>query len=450
MCETVSLQVSRSLPVQYFSLVIFMFLFEFLIATLAFVFRENLGHVLREELKTGIELHYNATQPNSLDSIWTHIHEEVRGSPVLSHVGALSVIFHCCGVSGYEDWYDISAWKGQRFVPDSCCDIKFSNITGVYGDISYLSFTNKLYTQHTIKTTHAEHALSRVGASQQVFVRKESITSLSKAASYSDPNRLSLSPWGCIGGSHVVTMGLHWWLSCGHHGDCIDCGRSHNPDMWYTKGCAEQVQMWFVERLHIVGIVGLVVAFIQLFGLISSMLLFCTVRHKREPPKFHYPETLDSSGWPCSYILHLIEAYAFELVDISKVLILSIKSDTCRSHDLTHEYVVYLGKQTAPLKRIREISGNKNSFSRQGKWVGYQTMHARRTRDCMPHLVTVKVERLHNLVACLNRRFGADVKGKNLGLPVISSLVYCKSSALDHVATEAGITSILVYWESDA
>nr|CAD7194186.1 unnamed protein product [Timema douglasi] len=164
---------SRSFPVQYFSLVIFMFLFEFLIATLAFVFRENLGHVLREELKTGIELHYNATHPNSLDSIWTHIHEE----------------FHCCGVSGYEDWYDISAWKGQRFVPDSCCDIKFNNIT--------------------------------------------------------------------------------------------DCGRSHNPDMWYTKGCAEQVQMWFVERLHIVGIVGLVVAFIQLFGLISSMLLFCTVRHKR-------------------------------------------------------------------------------------------------------------------------------------------------------------------------
>nr|CAD7261299.1 unnamed protein product [Timema shepardi] len=203
---------SRSFPVQYFSLVIFMFLFEFLIATLAFVFRENLGHVLREELKTGIELHYNATHPNSLDSIWTHIHEEVRVSLgqsflVLSYVGKtgyrspesrqdetgifvhMPIGFHCCGVSGYEDWYDISAWKGQRFVPDSCCDIKFSNIT--------------------------------------------------------------------------------------------DCGRSHNPDMWYTKGCAEQVQMWFVERLHIVGIVGLVVAFIQLFGLISSMLLFCTVRHKR-------------------------------------------------------------------------------------------------------------------------------------------------------------------------
>jgi hypothetical protein len=41
------------------------------------------------------------------------------------------------------------------------------------------------------------------------------------------------------------------------------CGYEGNQDMWYTTGCAEQVQMWFVERLHIVGIVGLIVAFIQ-------------------------------------------------------------------------------------------------------------------------------------------------------------------------------------------
>lgn len=42
-----------------------------------------------------------------------------------------------------------------------------------------------------------------------------------------------------------------------------DCGLEGNQDMWYRSGCVEQVQMWFVERLHIVGIVGLVVAFIQ-------------------------------------------------------------------------------------------------------------------------------------------------------------------------------------------
>jgi len=42
-----------------------------------------------------------------------------------------------------------------------------------------------------------------------------------------------------------------------------DCGLEGNQDMWYPTGCVEQVQMWFVERLHIVGVVGLVVAFIQ-------------------------------------------------------------------------------------------------------------------------------------------------------------------------------------------
>lgn len=33
--------------------------------------------------------------------------------------------------------------------------------------------------------------------------------------------------------------------------------------MWYSKGCSEQVQMFFVQRLHVVGVIGLIVAFIQ-------------------------------------------------------------------------------------------------------------------------------------------------------------------------------------------
>lgn len=28
---------------------------------------------------------------------------------------------HCCGVTSYEDWYDISSWPGERWVPESCC-----------------------------------------------------------------------------------------------------------------------------------------------------------------------------------------------------------------------------------------------------------------------------------------------------------------------------------------
>jgi hypothetical protein len=54
-----------------------MFVVEFLFATLAFVFRENLGNTLREELTEGIKVHYNTTESNSLENIWNHIHKEV-------------------------------------------------------------------------------------------------------------------------------------------------------------------------------------------------------------------------------------------------------------------------------------------------------------------------------------------------------------------------------------
>lgn len=56
-----------------------MFLTEFLIGSLAFVFRDRLGHALTEELKNGIHHHYNITAhgPNSLVTIWDHLQSEV-------------------------------------------------------------------------------------------------------------------------------------------------------------------------------------------------------------------------------------------------------------------------------------------------------------------------------------------------------------------------------------
>lgn len=41
------------------------------------------------------------------------------------------------------------------------------------------------------------------------------------------------------------------------------CGRTRNTELWFTRGCFDQIHMWFVQRLHIVGIVGLIVAFVQ-------------------------------------------------------------------------------------------------------------------------------------------------------------------------------------------
>ncbi|XP_063922888.1 tetraspanin-9-like isoform X2 [Zophobas morio] len=165
---------SRCMLVTYFSLVVFMFIAEFLVGSLAFVFRVSLGHTFRQELQNGLWHHYNVTArgPNSLVTIWDNLQSE----------------FKCCGVNNYEDWFLIDAWPNKNWVPDTCCI----------------------------------------------------------------PSKLE-----------------------------EDCGQSGNADIFYSTGCYHQIHMWFVQRLHIVGVVGLVVAFIQLFGLISSMLLFCTVRHKR-------------------------------------------------------------------------------------------------------------------------------------------------------------------------
>ena len=70
--------VDTSCNFQYFSLVILMFLAEFMLGTLAFVFREHLARSLKEELLYGIEKHYNITrEPGTLSAMWDHIHTEV-------------------------------------------------------------------------------------------------------------------------------------------------------------------------------------------------------------------------------------------------------------------------------------------------------------------------------------------------------------------------------------
>lgn len=57
---------------------ILMFLGEFMLGTLAFIFREHLAKSLKDELLFGIEKHYNLTrEPGTLPAIWDHIHTEV-------------------------------------------------------------------------------------------------------------------------------------------------------------------------------------------------------------------------------------------------------------------------------------------------------------------------------------------------------------------------------------
>lgn len=143
----------------------------------------------------------------------------------------------CCGVTSYEDWYDISAWPGERWVPESCCRPSYN----------------------------------------QSF-------SLTEGSGDDSPD--------------------------------IDCTKSNDPSRWWDKGCGNAIQMWILYHLHIVGIIGLVIAFLQvfqwnyschfslfyhffflqLFGLIVSMLLFCTMKHKQSSHTYKsYSPSIDPS-----------------------------------------------------------------------------------------------------------------------------------------------------------
>lgn len=86
--------------------------------------------------------------------------------------------------------------------------------------------------------------------------------------------------------------------------------RAKDPSLWWDKGCAQALNVWFFERLHIAGGVVLGIAFlqvislqsepdpsnnqtltppptpIQLFGLIASMVLFCTIKHMKKSDSY--------------------------------------------------------------------------------------------------------------------------------------------------------------------
>uniref|UniRef100_A0A2M4AMR9 Tetraspanin n=1 Tax=Anopheles triannulatus TaxID=58253 RepID=A0A2M4AMR9_9DIPT len=195
---------SRCFLVIYFTLVVLLFLSEFLLGSMAFVFRGSIGRMLANELKYGIEKHYNVSDRGgfftpSVASIWDK----------------LQVDLQCCGVSSYEDWHDISAWPGERWVPRSCCRPQYGS----------------------------------------VFLE-----------------------------------------GSGDELPSVDCRKAGDPSLLWDKSCGQILQMWFVQRLHVVGTVGLVIGFLQLFGLISSMLLFCTVKHKRSSKTYKsYSPTVDTT-----------------------------------------------------------------------------------------------------------------------------------------------------------
>lgn len=68
---------------QYIALIVLLFLSEFLLGSIAFVFRGGISRILINELRYGIEHHYNATDRGpfpapSVAAIWDNVQTEVK------------------------------------------------------------------------------------------------------------------------------------------------------------------------------------------------------------------------------------------------------------------------------------------------------------------------------------------------------------------------------------
>jgi len=61
-----------------------------------------------------------------------------------------------------------------------------------------------------------------------------------------------------------------------------NCGKMTRTELWFQPGCHQAFNDWILEHMHIVGVVGLLLAFVQLFGLVSSMLLYCGIREREQ------------------------------------------------------------------------------------------------------------------------------------------------------------------------
>lgn len=53
------------------------------------------------------------------------------------------------------------------------------------------------------------------------------------------------------------------------------CGLKDHSDVWFKIGCYEAFSTWLLEHVHIVGVIGITLASIQIFGLVCSALLYC-------------------------------------------------------------------------------------------------------------------------------------------------------------------------------
>ena len=96
---------SKCLLVSYLTVIVTIMLLEITAGTLGYFFRQTIKETLHQELIDGIKFRYNVNDTNGMQTTWDQVQRA----------------FNCCGVDSYQDWYNISAWPQEEWVPETCC-----------------------------------------------------------------------------------------------------------------------------------------------------------------------------------------------------------------------------------------------------------------------------------------------------------------------------------------
>jgi len=62
----------------------------------------------------------------------------------------------------------------------------------------------------------------------------------------------------------------------------LKCGRQE-PENFYQEGCLNAFRDWLLEHVHIVGMMGIIMALYQAIGILLAITLYCFMRHRSQP-----------------------------------------------------------------------------------------------------------------------------------------------------------------------
>ena len=96
---------SKCLLISYLTVIVAIMVLEITAGTLGYFFRHTIKDTLHMELADGLKFRYSINDTNGMVVTWDQV----------------QTTFNCCGVDSYRDWYRISAWPENEWVPSSCC-----------------------------------------------------------------------------------------------------------------------------------------------------------------------------------------------------------------------------------------------------------------------------------------------------------------------------------------